>query len=62
MFSVGELPVNMEMVGLVDGSCSDIATRNTRFLLTPDTLQYMGLQTFPVTEFPYGFAGQPIFT
>ncbi|HMY14625.1 MAG TPA: T9SS type A sorting domain-containing protein [Bacteroidia bacterium] len=41
---------------------SDIATGMHVFLLTPDTLQYMGLQTFPVTGFPYGFAGQPVFS
>ncbi|OQB59318.1 MAG: hypothetical protein BWX95_02671 [Bacteroidetes bacterium ADurb.Bin141] len=32
------------------------------FLVTPDTVQYMGLQTFPITGFQWGYAGQPVFS
>ena len=41
---------------------SHYATGMHVFLLTPDTLQYMGLQTFPVTSFLWGFVGQPTFS
>jgi hypothetical protein len=41
---------------------NDVANGLHTFLLTPDTLQYMGLQTFPSQNFPYGFAGQPLFS
>ncbi len=32
------------------------------FLLSPDTLQYMGSQSLQITGFPFGFAGQPTFS
>jgi hypothetical protein len=32
------------------------------FLVTPDTVQYMGLQTFSVPNFLWGYAGQPVFS
>ena len=41
---------------------NDVANGLHTFLLTPDTLQYLGLQTFPSQNFPYGFAGQPLFS
>lgn len=41
---------------------SDNATGLHTFLMTPDTIQYMGLQNFSIQSFPYGFAGQPVFS
>ncbi|MBK8876583.1 MAG: T9SS type A sorting domain-containing protein [Bacteroidetes bacterium] len=41
---------------------NDVANGLHTFLLTPDTLEYMGLQTFPIQNYPYGFAGQPLFS
>jgi hypothetical protein len=38
------------------------ATEAYIFLLTPDSLQYIGSQLFPILGFPYGFAGQPTFS
>ncbi|MBP9081734.1 MAG: T9SS type A sorting domain-containing protein [Bacteroidia bacterium] len=41
---------------------NDVANGLHTFLLTPDTLKYMGLQIFPIQNYPYGFAGQPLFS
>ncbi|MBV6454643.1 MAG: hypothetical protein FNNCIFGK_01907 [Bacteroidia bacterium] len=41
---------------------SKLATEIHIFLLTPGSISYMGSQSFPVTSFPYGFAGQPTFS
>lgn len=41
---------------------SDVATGIHTFLVTPDTVQYMGLQNFPIQSFMWGFAGQPTFS
>ncbi len=32
------------------------------FLVTPNTVQYKGLQTFSVPPFLWGYAGQPVFS
>ncbi len=41
---------------------SKLATEIHIFLLTPSSISYMGSQSFPITSFPYGYAGQPTFS
>jgi hypothetical protein len=41
---------------------NDVADGFHTFLVTPDTLQYIGHQAFNVQKYLYGFAGQPLFS
>jgi hypothetical protein len=41
---------------------SKLATEIHTFLLTPDSVTYMGAQSFLAIPYPYGYAGQPSFS
>jgi len=41
---------------------SDSAKKVYTFLVTPDSIQYTGLQILPIPGFPDGYTGQPVFS